>query len=53
MDSAIHLLNQDQGLLLGGDKKIGQQLIGASPLMIPQIIAGHISASVPFPFQMY
>ena len=53
MDGTIHLLNWDQGLLLGRDKKIGQQLIGVSPVMIPQIIAGHIFTPVPFPFQMY
>ena len=52
VDSAIHLLNWDLGLLLGRDKT-GQQLIGASPAMIPQIIAGYILAPVPFPFQMY
>ena len=39
------------GLLLGTGKEIGQKLTGASPVTIPETLAGRISAPVYFSFQ--
>ena len=37
------------GLLLGTEKKIGQQLTGATSVTIPETIAGQISSPIKFP----